>query len=90
MTQLSKTLLLAAAALGFTLSQADAFVAKRQGLSAPPASYQGQWYTAPDGCSYSRASAPGYGTMWVLIRNPHHIGQPNATRQCTTMLQAGG
>ena len=53
----------------------------------PPSSYQGQWYTTPDGCSYSRAQAPGYEVMWVLIINPHHIGQPTAGRHCQMILR---
>lgn len=52
----------------------------------PPANYQGQWYTTPDGCSYSRAQAPGYAPSWHLIINPHHIGQPNAKASCPAML----
>lgn len=52
----------------------------------PPANYQGQWYTTPDGCSYSRAQAPGYPPSWHLIINPHHIGQPNAKASCPAML----
>lgn len=52
----------------------------------PPASYDGQWYTTPEGCSYSRAKAPGYAPTWHLILNPHHIGQPNATARCPAML----
>lgn len=53
----------------------------------PPDSFQGQWYTTPDGCSYSRAQAPGYEVMWVLILNPHHIGKPAAGRHCETVLR---
>lgn len=49
---------------------------------APPASYVGQWYTTPGGCSYSRAQAPGYAPTWHLIINPHHIGQPPAKASC--------
>ncbi len=52
----------------------------------PPAAHQGQWYTTPDGCSYSRAQAPGYPTSWHLIINPYHIGQPNAKASCPAML----
>lgn len=55
---------------------------------APPPDYQGQWYTTPDGCSYSRAQAPGYPPTWHLINNPHHIGKPNAKRGCPAMLQS--
>ncbi len=54
----------------------------------PPVNYQGQWYTTPDGCSYSRAKAPGYAPTWHLIINPHHIGQPNARKSCPAMLSS--
>lgn len=88
MNLITKTLLLPVLALGLTVSQADAFMAKRKAPPAPPESYQGQWYTTADRCSYSRAFAPGHGTMWVLIHNPHHIGQPNAGPHCAVILQA--
>ena len=52
----------------------------------PSSSYAGQWYTTPDGCSYSRAQAPGYPVMWILIQNPHHIGQPDARPDCPRTL----
>ena len=52
----------------------------------PPATFTGQWYTAPNGCSYSRAQAPGYPPSWHLIRNPHHIGKPSAKTSCPVML----
>lgn len=52
----------------------------------PPASYTGQWYTAPNGCSYSRAQAPGYPPSWHLILNPHHIGKASAKTRCPVML----
>ncbi|MEM8728515.1 MAG: hypothetical protein AAGF79_01255 [Pseudomonadota bacterium] len=52
----------------------------------PPASYTGQWFTAANGCSYSRAQAPGYPVTWHLIQNPHHIGKQNASRRCPSML----
>lgn len=89
MTMIKKMLVLPAIALALVATQADAIgVAKRTAPSVPSESYQGQWYTTPDGCSYSRANAPGYATMWVLILNPHHIGQPPAGRHCATLLQA--
>lgn len=69
---------------------AEAFVLKPKrgefNIPRPPESYQGQWYVTPQGCSYSRAKAPGYRTTWHLIINPHHIGQPNARRGCPAML----
>ena len=47
----------------------------------PPATFEGQWFTTLDGCSYSRA-----GGSWYLIQNPHHIGQPPAHSGCATVL----
>lgn len=55
-------------------------------LPMPPEGFQGQWFTTPNGCSYSRAKAPGYPTSWHLILNPHHIGQPPAKRSCPAVL----
>lgn len=52
----------------------------------PPESFQGQWYTTPGGCSYSRAKAPGYAVSWHLILNPHHIGKPKAKASCPPQL----
>ena len=68
---------------------ADALgVAKRSAPAwGPPSSYQGQWFVTPDKCSYSRAQAPGYEVMWVLIINPHHINQPAPGRHCQTVLR---
>lgn len=57
-----------------------------RGSYRPPETYQGQWYTAPNGCSYSRAQAPGYPPSWHLILNPHHIGQKPAHAGCAAML----
>ncbi len=45
-----------------------------------------QWITTPDGCSYSRTKAPGRPVQWILILNPHHIGQPNAHLRCAPVL----
>ncbi|SIO10250.1 hypothetical protein [Vannielia litorea] len=73
-----------AAALAFSGS-ASAF-GKSRSNPRPPAGYQGQWYTTPAGCSYSRAQAPGEPVKWYLILNPHHIGQPNARKGCPTRL----
>ena len=56
------------------------------GSHRPPETFQGQWYTAPDGCTYSRAQAPGYPPSWHLILNPHHIGQKPAHAGCAAML----
>ena len=45
-----------------------------------------QWITTSEGCSYSRTQAPGYPVQWILILNPHHIGQPNAHLGCAPVL----
>ena len=56
--------------------------------SVPAGTFQtgSQWITTPDGCSYSRTQAPGYPVQWILILNPHHIGQPNAHVRCKPVL----
>ncbi|KAB7610261.1 hypothetical protein F9L33_13185 [Amylibacter sp. SFDW26] len=55
-------------------------------ISAAPANAYGQHMTLANGCSYSRAQAPGYAPTWHLILNPHHLGQPNAHKGCAAML----
>lgn len=45
-----------------------------------------QTYTTPDGCSYSRAQAPGYPATWHLILNPERIGLPTPPSRCAAML----
>ena len=37
----------------------------------PPQGYQGQWWTAPNKCEYSRSGRPGE-TVWFLIINTAH------------------
>ncbi len=77
--------LIAALALSLSFTAANA----QQTLYNPNPQYAqaGQWYTAPNGCSYSRTQAPGQPVMWMLIRNPHHIGGRNATSACASMLR---
>ena len=41
----------------------------------PPVNYQGQWWTHPNGCTYSRAGRPGE-TMWFLQINTAADGCP--------------
>ncbi|MGB7316814.1 MAG: hypothetical protein WBC85_02505 [Planktotalea sp.] len=53
----------------------------------PQFAQNGQWYTAPNGCSYSRTQAPGQPVQWMLILNPHHIGGRNATAACASILR---
>lgn len=42
----------------------------------PPATYQGQHWTHPLGCEYSRAGRPGE-VMWFLIINTAKKGCPS-------------
>ena len=41
----------------------------------PPASHEGQWWTHPLGCEYSRAGLPGE-TVWYIIVNTDRKGCP--------------
>lgn len=52
----------------------------------PPAGYDDQWWVSPDGCSYSRAQAPGYAPTWHLMLNAAHVGLTDAHRGCATMF----
>ncbi|NCQ24858.1 MAG: hypothetical protein COW54_01425 [Rhodobacteraceae bacterium CG17_big_fil_post_rev_8_21_14_2_50_63_15] len=47
----------------------------KSGTSAvmPPADHQGQWWTHPLGCEYSRTGRPGE-TVWYLIINTARPG----------------
>ncbi|MCE0504717.1 hypothetical protein LR948_05100 [Roseivivax sp. GX 12232] len=81
-------LALAAAPLQAQVQKPRATAPEAQGASVtPPASYEGQWFTTPDGCTYSRAGAPGQAPIWIIVKNPRHIGKPNAHRGCQAMLQ---
>ncbi len=85
--QTFSALVAAAAVTTLTAGSALAFGAQRT-PQIPVASNQGsQWMTTANGCSYSRTQAPGYGVVWVLILNPHHIGQPNAHRGCAPTIR---
>ncbi len=44
--------------------------------AAPPANYQGQWWTHPLGCEYSRAGRPGE-LVWYIIVNTVRDGCPH-------------
>ncbi len=85
MKKLAKISALAVAAALALSGSASAF-GKVKNVPRPPASYEGQWYTSPAGCSYSRAQAPGEPVRWYLILNPHHIGQPKAKKGCPIRL----
>ena len=78
--------ILGIALLQTPLLAASASAAGSNAHPKPPANYQGQWYTTPGGCSYSRAQAPGYPVTWHLILNPHHIGKPAAKPSCPHSL----
>lgn len=46
-------------------------------------------WTSPDGCTYSRTQAPGYAPVLYLVQNPHHVGMPNAHRDCAMTVVDG-
>ncbi|QDC08445.1 hypothetical protein FHY55_03935 [Oceanicola sp. D3] len=75
-----------AVAAALALSGSASAFGKGKSNPRPPAGYQGQWYTTPAGCSYSKAQAPGEPVKWYLILNPHHIGKPNAKKSCPSRL----
>lgn len=52
----------------------------------PPADYNEQWWVSPDGCSYSRAQAPGYAPTWHLMLNAAHVGLTDAHTGCAMMF----
>lgn len=58
------------------------------GKVSPPASFQGQHWVSPKGCSYSRAQAPGYAPTWHLILNGKHVGLTDAHSGCPVRLQS--
>ncbi|WP_439140027.1 hypothetical protein [Planktotalea sp.] len=81
-------LILAATAATFTFGAVTAEAQTTPRTLNPPSVVQsGQWYIAPNGCSYSRTQAPGQAVQWMLIANPHHIGGRNATSACPRMLR---
>ncbi|MEO0501995.1 MAG: hypothetical protein AAFZ14_01630 [Pseudomonadota bacterium] len=50
-------------------------VAAAASVAKPPVGFQGQWWTHPSGCEYSRAGRPGE-TVWFLIINTAKPGCP--------------
>lgn len=74
-----------AAALSVPAVAASASVAK------PAPSHQGQWWTHPKGCQYSRAGRPGE-TVWFLIVNTARPGCPTyiATKTWGGVYRAEG
>lgn len=46
-------------------------------------------WTSPNGCTYSRTQAPGRAPVWYLVQNPHHVGMPNAHRDCAITVVDG-
>ncbi|MBY6090751.1 hypothetical protein [Maritimibacter alkaliphilus] len=51
------------------------------------ASGGGQWMVTAQGCTYSRAQAPGRAPTWHLVLNPNHVGQPPSGRGCAAILR---
>lgn len=54
--------------------------------SMPAPGYTGKTWISPQGCSYSRAQAPGYAPTWHLILNGDMAGLTRAKRRCPGML----
>ncbi|MRU14453.1 hypothetical protein FDP25_03305 [Roseovarius sp. A21] len=50
--------------------------AARTTATRPAADHQGQWWTHPLGCEYSRAGLPGE-TVWYIIVNTMRNGCPH-------------
>jgi len=55
-------------------------------ISTKSLSGGGQWRTLANGCSYSRAQAPGYAPTWHLIVNPQTMGLPARPRHCKPLV----
>lgn len=55
-------------------------------LSLSSGSAWAQTYTTPEGCTYTRAQAPGYPATWHLIINPERVGLPTPTIRCARTL----
>lgn len=58
-----------------------------QVLQMDGASGGGQWMVTAQGCTYSRAQAPGRAPTWHLVLNPNHVGQPPSGRVCAAILR---
>jgi hypothetical protein len=59
--------------------------AARTTAAQPPVEHQGQWWTHPLGCEYSRAGLPGE-TVWYIIVNTARDGCP---QQIVTKSHSG-
>ena len=54
---------------------------------APPAGHDSDWWISANGCTYSRAQAPGYAPTWHLVVNGAHAGMTDAHFDCAHMIQ---
>ncbi len=61
----------------------EARSAQRAPTVMPPANYQGQWWTHPAGCQYSRAGRPGE-IVWFLTSIPKGARCPEFIQQKAT------
>jgi hypothetical protein len=65
-----------ATAQSYVVPKSPAAIGTVQNSQAKPsATYQGQWWTHPLGCEYSRAGRPGE-TVWYIIVNTARDGCP--------------
>ncbi|MEP3665214.1 MAG: hypothetical protein ABJN42_00605 [Roseibium sp.] len=56
----------------------------------PPASYTNQNWISPQGCTYSRAKAPGYAPTWHLVLNGSQYGLTDAKAGCPILMKTPG
>jgi len=78
----SATRLAAAIALGALTAGA----AMANTVQRPPDSVTALIYTSPEGCTYTRAQAPGYPPSWHIVLNPQRLGLPRPAGRCPTTL----
>ncbi|MFK7752052.1 MAG: hypothetical protein AB8B51_05840 [Sedimentitalea sp.] len=81
-----KSAAVALAALTLSVAPAAADLSERFGKASkmrasaptamPPSGYQGQWWTSPNNCEYSRSGRPGEVVWYLIINKAHRNCQP--------------
>jgi hypothetical protein len=56
--------------------------------NGPSSSNTDQHYISKQGCTYSRAQAPGYAPTWHLVLNGSQYGMTDAKKSCPMMLRS--
>lgn len=80
--------LTASAATAQTLSTSGNSYARGLPLGPSASHPERTWVNPANGCSYSRAQAPGYAPTWHLIFNGSRIGLTDAHTGCPQMLNS--